>query len=125
MAMRMYLWMLGAIWASTQPAQAAVVGVEVRKVSRSIGMLEDRTLYEVRGSSLAEIKRALSLIKIRDSASGAFNRVNEHDFSEDVSITLARPLSIPTGVVMKVSESYFGGGIFITTPVGIDNGRAS
>ena len=84
----------------------------VEKLGREIGLMSDVTYYSIRGASVAEVAQALKIVRIRDSAKGSFNKVAEHDFSPEKSIAMVRPLSVPTGIVIKYNEAYIGGGWF-------------
>lgn len=91
-------------------AQAQDVSVEW--VSHKTGIMTDMNTYIVRGASLRDVAKALKIVKIRESSTGSMNKVAEHDFDSVTSVALVRPLSVPTGVVIKHEEGYFGAGIF-------------
>jgi hypothetical protein len=86
--------------------------IKVEKVGRELGFMTDMTTYIVRGTTLQEVTKALKVVRIRESAKGSMNKVNEYDFSSVNSIAFVRPLSIPTGIVIKSNEGYLGGGLF-------------
>lgn len=103
--------------ARTTPSQAALrrvaaASVSVHRLGRTLGLLQDTTVYEVKGISAHDLGRALKAGRFRDSAGGAVSKFHEHDIDDTTSVALARPLQVPTAIVMKIDEGYYGGGFF-------------